>query len=394
MTPEQFHKAQEVINAMRSWYSLPSTETKIGKSTDQQYRLALEHFDLQKNVVQEGTDNFAYKPSSQSKMLILTSALKHRSVNRLSQINIDTDNKVAAEELSNIMFDLDQVLGMRKGLFQRWIETERATGKSINEIITGLNDKCGTGYGSDWLTEMKGQGYKSNRLPRFVLRYMKQIVAEPTAIRNLTTTEVKLIRRVSNIEKQRPHWREELDVRLKESKYRDQYIIQRITGCRTEELTTGVRVEEADDGDGYLLHIVTAKGRAKNDEKDSDRIRVIRSANPLLSELAGKTVTLGSKNKLSYRTNLARITLRMFGTELSPYALRYAITSDLKHAGLSSVQRAEFLGHSSMRVVGKYSRGMNTGGAGREPVARLEKARVEVKPSTPPYMSNDESKMR
>jgi hypothetical protein len=90
-------------------------------------------------------------------MLILTSALKHRSVNRLSQINIDTDNKVAAEELSNIMFDLDQVLGMRKGLFQRWIETERATGKSINEIIAGLNDKCGTRYGSDWLTEMKGK---------------------------------------------------------------------------------------------------------------------------------------------------------------------------------------------------------------------------------------------
>ena len=394
MTPEQFHKALEVINAMRSWYSLPSTETKIGKSTVKQYRLALEHYDLQKNVVQDGSGNLLYKPSSQSKMLILTSALKHRSVNRMSQITMDMDAIEVLEELKNIKIDLDQVLRMRKGLFVRWMETELAKGKSAGECITDLNANCGTGYGNDWPDVMKAQGYKSNRLPSSVLRYMKQIVAEPTAAQESDVKLKKLIRRVSNIEKQRPHWRKELDVRLKESKYRDQYIIQRITGCRTEELTTGVRVEEADDGDGYLLHIVTAKGRAKNDEKDSDRIRVIRSASPLLSELAGKTVTLGSKNKLSYRTNLARITLRMFGTELSPYALRYAITSDLKHAGLSSVQRAEFLGHSSMRVVGKYSRGMNTGGAGREPVARLEKARVEVKPSTPPYMSNDESKMR
>lgn len=374
MTPEQFNAAQSLIDVMNSRYSLPSTQAEIASSTDQQYRLALHQYDSKQ------LDSNA-KPISQSKQLIIASALKRRAAERISRITIDTDGNAASAELKSIMYDLEQVLLMRKGLFEKWMEAELATGKSVTNIIGDLNTACGTLYANDWTGNMKKLGYKTNLLPSAVVKYMKSKVATQPATPSDESQQEKLIRRLAKLEKRCPYWRRELDAYMNTSKYRDHYVIQRITGCRTEELTTGVRVEEADDGH-YLLHIVTAKGRAKNGESNDDRIRIIKSNNPMLDNLTGKTVRLD--NKLSYRTNLARMTLRRFGIELSPYSLRYSLTSDMKHAGYTSVQRAEFLGHSSLKVVGRYSRGMNTGSSGREPVAKLEKARIEVKPSSPP----------
>lgn len=58
------------------------------------------------------------------------------------------------------------------GLFERWLEIERATGRSLVDILRDLNDACGTAYRSNYPTVMASRGFTLDRLPTNVRRYM------------------------------------------------------------------------------------------------------------------------------------------------------------------------------------------------------------------------------
>lgn len=58
------------------------------------------------------------------------------------------------------------------GLFERWLEIERATGRPLTAILADLNAACGTKYRHNWPSVMEGRGYSLDRLPTEVRRYM------------------------------------------------------------------------------------------------------------------------------------------------------------------------------------------------------------------------------
>ena len=61
---------------------------------------------------------------------------------------------------------------MESGLFERWLDMERATGRTMEIILEDLNAACGTKYQYTWPHVMKARGYGLERLPTKVRRYM------------------------------------------------------------------------------------------------------------------------------------------------------------------------------------------------------------------------------
>lgn len=183
----------------------------------------------------------------------------------------------------------------------------------------------------------------------------------------------KLKGKVAQLEKSIPDWRKRMDKIMEGKKYEIPYLVQRISGCRTEELKRGVFVEKVADGK-YLLHIDTAKQKA-TDENEKERTRIISSSDPRLERLAGKIVSV--QKNTNYSKTIGGLTLRHFQQEMGPYSLRYAVAADLKASGASINEQAEFLGHENDRTAGRYSSGLSST-SGREKPATLEKARVRV----------------
>lgn len=61
---------------------------------------------------------------------------------------------------------------MNKGLFQRWLEIEKATGRTVEAILADLNTACGTKYRYTWPNVMAARQYSLERCPTEVRRYM------------------------------------------------------------------------------------------------------------------------------------------------------------------------------------------------------------------------------
>ncbi len=61
---------------------------------------------------------------------------------------------------------------MTQGLFERWMDLERSSGRTWEAILGDLNATCGTKYNYTWPAVMKRRGYSLERLPTPVRRYM------------------------------------------------------------------------------------------------------------------------------------------------------------------------------------------------------------------------------
>lgn len=61
---------------------------------------------------------------------------------------------------------------MSKGLFERWLEIERSTGRPMTEILADINRVCGTKYRHNWPSKMAKSGYTMDRVPTGVRQYM------------------------------------------------------------------------------------------------------------------------------------------------------------------------------------------------------------------------------
>ena len=62
------------------------------------------------------------------------------------------------------------------GLFERWLEIERATGRPMTAILDDVNAACGSKYKHNWPSVMAKRGYSLDRLPTDVRRYMMRKV--------------------------------------------------------------------------------------------------------------------------------------------------------------------------------------------------------------------------
>lgn len=62
------------------------------------------------------------------------------------------------------------------GLFERWLEIERATGRSMTDILADINEICSTKYRHNWPSVMATRAYSLDRCPSNVRRYMMQVV--------------------------------------------------------------------------------------------------------------------------------------------------------------------------------------------------------------------------
>lgn len=68
------------------------------------------------------------------------------------------------------------VLEHNKGLYQRWLEIEEASGKPLKRILDEINAACGTSYKHNWPSKMAESGYSMERTPKAVRRYMMRRV--------------------------------------------------------------------------------------------------------------------------------------------------------------------------------------------------------------------------
>jgi hypothetical protein len=73
---------------------------------------------------------------------------------------------------------------LQMGLFERWLEIERATGRPMVSILADINAACGTSYRHNWPSLMAKRGYSMDRCPTNVRRYMMGVVL-PTEIEQL-----------------------------------------------------------------------------------------------------------------------------------------------------------------------------------------------------------------
>lgn len=197
------------------------------------------------------------------------------------------------------------------------------------------------------------------------------------------------IMRLSIVEKYFPNWRDRLQARMANSKYAGCVAVQRVTGCRTEELVLGATVTKVAKGE-YCISINTAKQRAAN---PSNRVRVIKSNDTSLEPFIGlvkldvpaslEDTALGraravAKAKNNYKQAMSNASKRLFKVSITPKSFRSSMASDVRAAGASTVDVAEFLGHASTACANRYTRGLNARGKARSAPAKLESARVKV----------------
>ena len=89
---------------------------------------------------------------------------------------------------------------MTKGLFERWLEIERASGRPLSEALDELNQQCGTKYKHNWPSVMMGRAYSLDRLPTAVRQYMmSRVLPGELKARGLTLKPAEIFKLVVNL---------------------------------------------------------------------------------------------------------------------------------------------------------------------------------------------------
>lgn len=69
-----------------------------------------------------------------------------------------------------------------QGLFERWLSLERASGRSMAEILDELNSVAGTNYKHNWPSVIARRNYEMERCPLAVRRHMmRKVLADELA---------------------------------------------------------------------------------------------------------------------------------------------------------------------------------------------------------------------
>ncbi|MBK4739201.1 site-specific integrase [Noviherbaspirillum pedocola] len=151
-------------------------------------------------------------------------------------------------------------------------------------------------------------------------------------------------------------WRERIVARM--PKYRLAVLAQAVTGCRPEELVSGVQLEIR--GGQLVATIDGVKVSEKSGQEWRRLSWPIDSASPLIRDLVREVEAGASLAQIrdakaysgAMRAAGARAWPRRKAT-VTPYCLRHAAASDFKASGMDSASISEALGHSS-EVTKKY----------------------------------------
>lgn len=64
------------------------------------------------------------------------------------------------------------------GLFERWLALEKAQGKPLAQVLSDINEACGTAYKHNWPSKLAASGYELKGVSRQVRQYMLRRVLE------------------------------------------------------------------------------------------------------------------------------------------------------------------------------------------------------------------------
>jgi hypothetical protein len=81
-------------------------------------------------------------------------------------------------------------------LFERWLEIEKSTGKSMSEILAGINASCGTNYKHNWPSDIRARGGNAERIPLCVRRYMMSVVLPVLIKENVSRGKIDDIKKM------------------------------------------------------------------------------------------------------------------------------------------------------------------------------------------------------
>lgn len=89
---------------------------------------------------------------------------------------------------------------MVMGLFQKWFELEKKSGRTVKAILCDLNNACGTKYRETWPNVIAARGYKLERCPTEVRQYMMtKVLAAELELHGLTLSPKKISSLVVNL---------------------------------------------------------------------------------------------------------------------------------------------------------------------------------------------------
>ena len=184
-------------------------------------------------------------------------------------------------------------------------------------------------------------------------------------------------------------------------RWREQFLVQAVTGCRPVEIGKGVKLIIRDG------HLVVAIKGAKLGEFSGQATRILRYEIPSENKVISELITLVAENgsemivdfskqvctnpaaiySIAVRDSQRRLFPKLKST-LTAYSVRHAAASDLKASGLSSEAQSQALGHQSGATKSGYGSHIQ-GGTGSVSVAPKDvtaktKVRIKTEKSAPP----------
>ena len=187
-----------------------------------------------------------------------------------------------------------------------------------------------------------------------------------------------------------PDWRERI-ADVMEEPLRLQWLVQCVSGCRSQELKNGVCVSLSDVGD-IEVHVVGAKVRDRAGQPW--RAFAVKAQGGVAWKLAEALMDSGPVTILlpgkvdTYRNAVVRKAAlafpgRIAKRKVTAYSARHQFKADLKAAGWARDAIALAMGHVTTRSATYYGRGGRAGG-GSVKLVRVDAARpVKVRPLPP-----------
>lgn len=187
-------------------------------------------------------------------------------------------------------------------------------------------------------------------------------------------------------------WREQMAATMKPN-LRRRWLMQCVTGCRSEELKNGVTVMLRSDG-----YIETRVVGAKIGKQAGQPIRkmtvpaqagVALALANLLKPEKPFTCEFRSADVDAHRKAVTRVGQRVFPErksveQITPYSARNQFKADIAQSKLSREKIAKAMGHSTTRSAAYYGRGVKSGGSGCVTPIKVDASRsVKTQKSVP-----------
>lgn len=89
---------------------------------------------------------------------------------------------------------------MAQGLFEKWLDIEKSSGRPFGEVLADLNRVCGTKYKHNWPSVMAARSYSLDRLPTGVRQYlMARVLPVELASRGMKLRSGEILDLVFNL---------------------------------------------------------------------------------------------------------------------------------------------------------------------------------------------------